>query len=243
MNLAEEPPVRRDVRGAGIDGTGPRRCDAGWYCGIRRGATTSGMIQIIDYGMGNLRSVQKAFEKLGFPAEICSDPRHVATADRLVLPGVGAFRDAIQELNRLGFPDPIREYVASGRPFLGICLGLQLLFDVSFEDGEYAGLGIVPGQVVRFESQPGLKIPHMGWNSLRIVQPAPLLANLPQDPQVYFVHSYHVVPKEASFIAATSNHGGEFVAAIQRGNLYATQFHPEKSQQVGLQLLRNFATA
>ena len=201
------------------------------------------MIQIIDYGMGNLRSVQKAFESLGHAAEICTDPARITSAERLVLPGVGAFRDAIHELNRLGFCDPIRAYVASGRPFLGICLGLQLLFDVSHEDGRFEGLGIVPGEVVRFESRPDLKIPHMGWNSLKIENPCPLFEGLPADPQVYFVHSYHVVPKVRSVVAATSDHGGEFVAAIARGNLFATQFHPEKSQKVGLKLLENFATA
>jgi glutamine amidotransferase len=201
------------------------------------------MIQIIDYGMGNLRSVQKAFEKLGFAAEICSDPSRIATADRLVLPGVGAFRDAIHELNRLGFPEPIRDFVASGKPFLGICLGLQLLFDVSYEDGEFEGLGIVPGKVVRFESQPGLKIPHMGWNALALTKPCPLFDDVPAESQVYFVHSYHVVPEDRGVVAATSNHGGDFVAAICRDNLYATQFHPEKSQRVGLKLLENFATA
>jgi len=201
------------------------------------------MIQIIDYGMGNLRSVQKAFEKLGFAAQICADPAQVAAADRLVLPGVGAFRDAIHELNRLGFPDPIRDFVASGKPFLGICLGLQLLFDVSYEDGEFEGLGIVPGKVVRFDSQPGLKIPHMGWNALSVTKPCSLFDDIPVDSQVYFVHSYHVVPTDRSVVAATSNHGGDFVAAISRDNLFATQFHPEKSQRVGLKLLENFATA
>jgi glutamine amidotransferase len=199
------------------------------------------MIQIIDYGMGNLRSVQKAFEKLGFPAEICADPGKIEAADRVVLPGVGAFRDAIQELKRLDFVGPIKAFVESGRPFLGVCLGQQLLFDVSYEDGEYEGLGIVPGEVVRFVSQPGLKIPHMGWNSLQIQGEQPLFADVPTDPQVYFVHSYHVVPKDPSVIAATSDHGGPFVASIRRGNLYATQFHPEKSQRIGLKLLENFA--
>lgn len=199
------------------------------------------MIQIIDYGMGNLRSVQKAFESLGQPANICSDPHMLRTADKVVLPGVGAFRDAIAHLHAQGFVEPIREYIAGGRPLLGICLGLQLLFDVSYEDGEYAGLGIVPGKVVRFESQPGLKIPHMGWNALEVAAPTPLLKGIPAGAHVYFVHSYHVVPRDESVIAARACHGAPFVAMIARDNLYATQFHPEKSQRVGLKLLENFA--
>jgi len=200
------------------------------------------MLHIVDYGMGNLRSVQKAFEKLGFEAVITASPRDLATADQVVLPGVGAFRDAIAELRRLDFVPAIHDAVASGKPFLGICLGLQLLFDVSYEDGEHEGLGIVPGKVVRFAPQPGLKVPHMGWNSLNIQQPShPMLSGIAPGSHVYFVHSYHVVPSDPSLIAATSHHGSEFVAMIAKGNLTATQFHPEKSQKVGLQLLKNFA--
>lgn len=199
------------------------------------------MIQIIDYGMGNLRSVQKAFESLGHAATICTDPAAVPSADKVVLPGVGAFRDAIQQLHEHGFVEPIRAYVAAGRPFLGICLGLQLLFDVSYEDGEYAGLGIVPGEVVRFESQPGLKIPHMGWNALEVVKPNPLLEGIPGGAHVYFVHSYYVVPQDDSVVATRTFHGRPFVSMIARGNLFATQFHPEKSQRIGLKLLENFA--
>jgi glutamine amidotransferase len=199
------------------------------------------MIQIIDYGMGNLRSVQKAFESLGQPATICTDPEALRSADKVILPGVGAFRDAIGHLQTQGFVEPIREYVAGGRPFLGICLGLQLLFDVSYEDGEYAGLGVVPGEVIRFESQPGLKIPHMGWNALEVAKPNPLLAGIPAGAHVYFVHSYHVVPRDESVVAARAFHGQPFVAMIARDNLFATQFHPEKSQRIGLKLLDNFA--
>lgn len=199
------------------------------------------MLHIIDYGMGNLRSVQKAFEHLGVEAVITANPRDLASADRVILPGVGAFRDAIAELKRLDFVAAIREAVASGKPFLGICLGLQLLFDVSYEDGEHEGLGIVPGKVIRFAPQPNLKIPHMGWNSLTLPQAHPILSGIDPDSHVYFVHSYHVVPTDPSLIAATSDHGGPFVAMIAKGNLTATQFHPEKSQKVGLQLLKNFA--
>ncbi len=199
------------------------------------------MLHIIDYGMGNLRSVQKAFEHLGIEAVITTNPRDLSAADRVILPGVGAFRDAIAELKRLDFVTAIRDSVSSGKPFLGICLGLQLLFDVSYEDGEHEGLGIVPGKVIRFAPQPNLKIPHMGWNSLTFQQSHPILNGIDPGSHVYFVHSYHVVPNDPNVIAATSDHGGPFVAMIAQGNLTATQFHPEKSQAVGLQLLKNFA--
>jgi imidazole glycerol-phosphate synthase subunit HisH len=199
-------------------------------------------VHIIDYGMGNLRSVQKAFEHVGARAVICRTPVEAADAELLVLPGVGAFRDAIAELNRHDFVGLIREHVEADRPFLGICLGLQLLFDVSYEDGEYEGLGIIPGEVVRFPSQPGLKIPHMGWNTLNIRKPNRLLDDAGPQPSVYFVHSYYVKPNDDSVVAATTEHGVEFCSMISRGNLYATQFHPEKSQKQGLNLLKNFAT-
>ena len=201
------------------------------------------MLHIVDYGMGNLRSVQKAFEHLGVEAAITTNPSDLASADRVILPGVGAFRDAIAELKRLDFVPAIRDVVASGKPFLGICLGLQLLFDVSYEDGEHEGLGIVPGKVIRFAPQPDLKVPHMGWNSLTFQQEHPILKDVAPGSHVYFVHSYHVVPTDPSVIAATSDHGGPFVAMIAKGNLTATQFHPEKSQKVGLQLLKNFANS
>ena len=152
------------------------------------------MIVIIDYGMGNLRSVQKAIEGVGHAAEITSDPDRVRRASKVVLPGVGAFADAVAELRRTGLGEAFRDAVAPGKPCLGVCLGLQLLFDVSEEDGEHEGLGLLPGRVVRFESSPGLKIPHMGWNTLRVRRPAPLLAGLGPDPSVYFVHSYYARP-------------------------------------------------
>ena len=199
------------------------------------------MISIIDYGMGNLRSVQKAFEKLGTPAEIVTRPDQVRAATKLVLPGVGAFRDAIHELDRLELVEPIREYIRADKPFLGICLGLQLLFDVSYEDGEWPGLGVLPGEVVRFPVMADLKVPHMGWNTLQPVGSPQLLAGLPADASVYFVHSYYVVPRDESVIAARTEYGVPFTSMIARGNLFATQFHPEKSQKVGLKLLENFA--
>lgn len=199
------------------------------------------MISIVDYGMGNLRSVQKGFEKIGAEARICAHPRELAGCEKLVLPGVGAFRDAIHELRRLDFISPIRDHLAADRPFLGICLGLQMLFDVSYEDGTWEGLGVLPGEVVRFADTPGLKIPHMGWNRVTPVNDPPLLANVPRDDYFYFVHSYYVVPKDESVIAARTEYGTTFTSAVRRGNLYATQFHPEKSQTRGLQLLKNFA--
>jgi glutamine amidotransferase len=197
-------------------------------------------IGIIDYGMGNLRSVQKACERLGARAEICPDPESLRGHAKWILPGVGAFRDAIAALQRCGFEEPLQEHVARDRPLLGICLGLQLLMDVSYEDGEYAGLGLVPGDVVRFESHPGLKIPHMGWNALQIERPNAVLEGVQPGDYVYFVHSYHVRPKDADVVATRTEHGTPFVSMIARGQLYATQFHPEKSQRVGLRLLENF---
>ena len=199
------------------------------------------MIRIVDYGMGNLRSVQKAFEKLGVAAEIVTSPEQVATAERLVLPGVGAFRDAMSELNRLNLVEPIREHIQKDKPFLGICLGLQMLFDVSHEDGEWTGLGVLRGDVVRFPSLPDLKVPHMGWNTLQPTRPHALLKDVPADASVYFVHSYYVRPRDESVIAARTDYGIPFTSMIARGNLVATQFHPEKSQKVGLKLLDNFA--
>ena len=199
------------------------------------------MISIIDYGMGNLRSVQKAFEKIGTAAEIVTRADQVRAATKLVLPGVGAFRDAIHELERLELVEPIREYIRADKPFLGICLGLQLLFDVSYEDGTWPGLGVLPGEVVRFPVMADLKVPHMGWNTLQPVGSPQLLVGLPHDASVYFVHSYYVVPRDEFVIAARTEYGVPFTSMVARGNLFATQFHPEKSQKVGLKLLENFA--
>lgn len=200
------------------------------------------MITIVDYGMGNLRSVQKACEKVGAAAQIVRDPQAIADADRLILPGVGAFRDAIAELRKLQLVEPILDYIRADRPFLGICLGLQLLFDVSYEDGEWTGLGAFSGDVVRFPESPELKVPHMGWNSLQPSRPdVPLFQHLPPDPSVYFVHSYYVRPRDESIVAARTQYGFPFVSVIGQGRVFATQFHPEKSQKIGLQLLKNFA--
>ena len=197
-------------------------------------------VTIIDYGMGNLRSVQKAIERIGSPAQIETRADRIAQADRLILPGVGAFRDAIAALRRLDLENVIRDYVAADRPFLGICLGLQLMFDVSFEDGEYEGLGIIPGEVKRFDLPSEYKIPHMGWNRLQKVKDTPLLDGCPREPWFYFVHSYHVVPRDDAWIAATTDYGIDFVSLVGRGNVHAAQFHPEKSQAAGIQLLTQF---
>ena len=199
------------------------------------------MIAIIDYQMGNLRSVQKGFERVGHTAEITSDPARLAAADKIVLPGVGAFGDAMAELRARGLVEPIRECVAAGKPFLGICLGLQLLFDVGYEGGEFAGLGILPGKVVRFALPREYKVPHMGWNQGRFVRPAPLLQGLRDGTYFYFVHSYYVVPDDPAVQAIETTYGVPFCAMVWRDIVFATQFHPEKSQADGLQLLRNFA--
>lgn len=200
------------------------------------------MIAIVDYGMGNLRSVQKAVERIGHTAEIVCRPEQIRTAERLILPGVGAFRDAIHELKRLDLVEPIREHIQQDKPFLGICLGLQMLFDVSYEDGEWPGLGVLPGEVVRFPPSAELKVPHMGWNTLEPTGPVRLLDGIPTDASFYFVHSYYVVPRDASVIAARTDYGVRFTSMVARGNMFATQFHPEKSQKVGLKLLSNFTS-
>jgi glutamine amidotransferase len=199
------------------------------------------MISIVDYQMGNLRSVQKAFEKVGVEAEITSDPEQLRKAEKIVVPGVGAFEDAIAELHRRSLVEPICEAIRGGTPFLGICLGLQLLFDVSHEGGRFEGMGIIPGEVVRFQDQAGVKIPHMGWNQAVIRQPVPLMKGIDEGSYFYFVHSYYVVPTDQSVVAVECDYHQRFCAMIWRDNIFATQFHPEKSQHVGLQMLKNFA--
>lgn len=206
------------------------------------------MIVIVDYGMGNLRSVHKGFEKVGFPAVVSQDPGSIRKASGLVLPGVGAFKKAMENLTELGLVEPIREFIVSERPFLGICLGLQLLFSESEEFGKQSGLGIFAGRVVRFPfSDPGssscrdsLKVPHMGWNAVQIRKRVPVLEGIEDGAYFYFVHSFYPVPKERHIVATTTDYGGEFVSSVSRGNLFACQFHPEKSQAVGLTILRNF---
>ena len=200
------------------------------------------MLAIVDYQMGNLRSVQKGFERVGADAVITSNPSEIAAADKVVLPGVGAFEDAIGELHRRDLVNPIKDVIAQGKPFLGICLGLQLLFDMSYEGGEFEGLGIIPGKVVRFDVASQYKVPHMGWNQAEIIRQAPILDGIEDKTYFYFVHSYYVAPDDDSVTAFKSDYDGEFCAMIWRDNLFATQFHPEKSQEHGLAVLRNFAS-
>ena len=197
-------------------------------------------IAIIDYGMGNLRSVQKGLERVGFVAQVTRDADRIASAAGVVLPGVGAFGACMDNLRTYGLIDPVRHVVANGTPFLGICLGMQLLFEESEEFGRVPGLGIFPGRVVRFADMPGLKVPHMGWNQIRKQQDPPHLRGIDDGAFVYFVHSYYVAPTDASLTATSTEYGVEFTSAIARDNVFATQYHPEKSQAVGLKILENF---
>ncbi len=203
------------------------------------------MIAVIDYGMGNLRSVAKAVERVGGEARIVSEPADVLAADRIILPGVGAFADAMTHLRARNLVDAIQQVIADDRPFLGICLGLQLLFDVGCEDGEHDGLGVLGGKVVGFDfsghpDAAGLSIPHMGWNTLEWDRPDPMLNGIEAGSYVYFVHGYHVVCDDATLVATTTEYGYRFTSAVRRGNLFACQFHPEKSQTVGLKMVDNF---
>lgn len=217
------------------------------------------MIAIIDSGIANLRSVQKGFERVGHKARIVEDPGPLSEAAGIVLPGVGAFADGIAKLSDHGFIEPLRRAIEQGRPVLGICLGLHFLFSESEEFGLHKGMDLLPGRVRRFAGDmpdpaapgtrlpgaqqlgPRLKVPHMGWNRVRIVRPAPILAGLPEEPFFYFVHSYYVEPADPNVTAGVTEYGHWFTSVIWRDNLFATQFHPEKSQASGLKLLANFA--
>jgi glutamine amidotransferase len=223
------------------------------------------MIAIIDYGMGNLRSVEKAFEKVGFDAIVTDSPEIIENADKIVLPGVGAFKDAKDGLRERNLIEPIKTHIKQNKLFLGICLGLHLLFTRSHEDGVHEGLDIIPGEVVRFKADrlninntgeqkekvetfkalsvvnnQKLKIPHMGWNTIREKKEVPILKGLPADPYMYFVHSYFVIPDRDEVVAAETEYGVPFVSMISIDNIFAMQFHPEKSQQYGLMILKNF---
>jgi glutamine amidotransferase len=200
-------------------------------------------IAVIDYEMGNLRSVQKALERVGANAVVTRDPDVIMDSAAAVLPGVGAFGTCMDNLRRHGLIEPVKIFAASGRPFLGICLGMQLLFDESEEFGPVPGLGILPGKVVRFAPDPEgkRKVPQMGWNGLQIEKRAPHLAGLKDGTQVYFVHSYYCVPADSEMVATTTDYGGRFASAVWQNNVFACQFHPEKSQAVGLRILANFA--
>jgi len=196
------------------------------------------LIAVVDYEMGNLRSVQKGFEAVGHAAVVTRDPEVIADADGVVLPGVGSFAACMRNLTEFGLMEPVRAAIASGKPFLGICLGLQLLFTESEEFGRCPGLDIIQGRVVRF---PGhVKIPHMGWNTLTFRSRAPIFADLSDGAYAYFVHSYYVVPADPAVISAVTPYPTEFVSAVWQGNVYGVQFHPEKSQSVGLEILRRF---
>lgn len=199
------------------------------------------MILIVDYQMGNLRSVQKGFEKVGHEALVSSNPADLARADKIVLPGVGAMADAVAELRRRELIEPIRTAIAANKPFLGICLGLQMLFEVGYEDGRHEGLGVLPGEVVPFELPTEYKVPHMGWNQIEVKNRPPILDGIAEGAYFYFVHSYYVVPQDPQVVATQTEYGTNFCSMIWRDNLFATQFHPEKSQADGLRLLKNFA--
>ena len=197
------------------------------------------MIPLIDYGMGNLGSVSKALARVGCEAQITDDPQVVDSAAGVVLPGVGAFDDCIRNLRDRKLDEAAIRAIDAGKPFLGICLGLQMLFDTSEEGGAHPGLGVIPGSVVRFTHD--LKIPQIGWNQVSVKAPAPHLEGVSEGAWVYFVHSYHVVPEDPAVIATTTHYGYEFASAIWKDNVFATQFHPEKSQAAGLRILENFA--
>jgi glutamine amidotransferase len=200
------------------------------------------MIAIIDYGVGNLRSVQKAFEAVGQQAEVTSDKAVIEAASHVVLPGVGAFGAAAATLRSHGLEDVARDAALSGRPFLGICVGMQLLFDVSFEYGEHAGLGLLPGSVVSFDTtNPQAKVPQIGWNAIEWQKDNSLTAAVPSGSMAYFVHSFYCKPLESSDVLATTFHGIGYASAVQRGNITGVQFHPEKSGDVGLALIRAWA--
>ena len=198
------------------------------------------MIAIIDYGVGNLFSLKSSLKQLGLEAVVTADADTIRKADRLILPGVGAFGDAMDRLHQYGLVDVIREAVKNSTPLLGICLGLQLLFERSDESDGVEGLGLLKGQILKIPDSPGLKIPHMGWNSLEIKPGTRLFAGIPNGSYVYFVHSYYLKAEDTEIVAATTEYSTHIHAAVEQGNVFACQFHPEKSSEVGLQILKNF---
>ena len=199
------------------------------------------MIAIIDYGAGNIQSVAKALKHIGCDCIVTRDKDEILRADGAVLPGVGSFGDTVDSLNQFGIKDTVREYIQSGKPFLGICLGMQLLFPASEESPGAEGLGVYEGSISRIPNGDGLKIPHMGWNSLSINPKSRLFRGIEANPYVYFVHSFFLHAADRELVAATTDYGVTIDAAVERGNVFATQFHPEKSGETGLRILRNFA--
>lgn len=199
------------------------------------------MIAIIDYDMGNVRSVSKAFEKVGGASVVTRDPKVIDGASHIVLPGVGAFRDCMRNLEEYGLVEPILKSIEKGKPFLGICLGLQLLFEESDEFGVHKGLGVIKGRVERFKDAPGLKVPHMGWNEAKKAKESSLLEGIKDNEFFYFVHSYYAVPSDRSVNLTTTGYGVDFTSSVEAGNVMACQFHPEKSQKAGLRVLKNFS--
>ena len=200
------------------------------------------MIAIIDYGAGNLQSVKKAFDFIGAESVIADNPEIINACDKILLPGVGSFGDAMNSMTEKGLVETVKQNALSGKPFLGICLGLQLLFEESEESPGVKGLGIFKGKIKKFSSDMGLKIPHIGWNSLEIKQKDTLFKNVPENSYVYFVHSYYLHAEDENDIATVTNYGIDFHSAVGKNNIFATQFHPEKSGDVGLQILKNFAS-
>ena len=196
------------------------------------------MIAIVDYGMGNLRSVEKGFLKVGVDAKVVTDSKAVDNADAVVLPGVGAFRDCMKNLEEMSLTEPILRSIQKGKPYLGICLGLQVLFTESEEFGIHKGFDILKGKVVRF--QINLKVPHMGWNNAKIQKRPPIFDGIQDEAFFYFVHSYYVVPDDNNIVATTTDYGITFASMVWKENIFATQFHPEKSQETGLKILKNF---
>lgn len=200
------------------------------------------MIAIIDYGAGNLQSVKKAFDFIGAESVITDDSKVILSADKILLPGVGSFGDAMDSMAKNGLVEIVKECAQSSKPFLGICLGLQLLFEESEESPGVKGLGIFKGKIRKFSPDMGLKIPHIGWNSLSIKQKDGIFKDIPENAYVYFVHSYYLLAEDENDIATVTNYGIDFHSAVGKNNVFATQFHPEKSGDVGLQILRNFAS-
>ena len=198
------------------------------------------MVAIIDYDAGNIRSVEKAVRYLGKEVTVTSEPEEILAADRVILPGVGAFGDAMKRLHAMGLVEVIRQVADRGTPFLGICLGLQLLFEKSEESPGVPGLGLLRGEILRLPELPGLKVPHIGWNSLKYPNPGRLFRGIPEESYVYFVHSYYLRAQDEGIVTATTEYGTLVHASVESGNLFACQFHPEKSSETGLTILENF---